>query len=83
MKEEYKVHSGMTRVGQYVWDIDMEGMELDELDALQDAINLYRKRKLSDSYHLKLRKLIQEAEANGVELLVNTDAFAPTTLTLF
>lgn len=60
----------MTRVGQYTWNVDILRMQDDELSALADVVEfeLEHRRKLAE-YNKKLRKLLEEAEADGVQLI--------------
>lgn len=57
------------RVGKYVWDIEMEEMSDEELEALADAAKYFQQKHKVDKYTAAFEKLLKEAEADGVQLL--------------
>ena len=58
-----------TRVGPYLWDIDVEAMEIDELKALERLCREKRKQKEAEQLYLnKLNELLEEAAENNVQL---------------
>jgi len=57
----------MTRVGPYLWEIDVQDMKLEELDALQSIVNdTIKQRRMEQCYEKKLHDLIDEAKSKGV-----------------
>lgn len=63
-----------TRVGPYLWDIDMDSMELDELRALERLAREKRKQKEAEQLYLnRLKELIEEAKENNVQLVYSSD----------
>ena len=65
MKQEIK-ETKSTRVGPYVWDIDVDSMELEELMALERLCHDKQKEQLHKEYRKRLIALIQIALDNGV-----------------
>ena len=58
-----------TRVGPYVWDIDVEAMKIDELRALEQLCRDKRQQKETEQYYQKqLCELLDEAAENNVQL---------------
>lgn len=55
-----------TRVGQYIWDVDIMHMDQDEVTAMADAC-AYRLEQLAKQRALmrKMQKLLKEAEEAG------------------
>jgi len=63
----------MTKVGPYLWEIDIKDMELEELEALQMIVfDTIKQRKLEQQYEQKLHNLIDEAQSQGVYFNYNS-----------
>lgn len=58
-----------TRVGRYVWDIDIEAMDSSELKALGDVVEFFRaKREREEEVMTELRQLLELAKQNGYHI---------------
>lgn len=55
-----------TRVGKYVWEIDMENMDADELTALEGAAKYFKHHVLAKKYITELREVIMRAAKDDV-----------------
>ena len=56
-----------TKVGPYLWEIDIKDMELEELEALRLIVSdTIKQRRLEQCYEKKLHDLIDEAQSKGV-----------------
>ena len=63
-----------TRVGPYLWDIDVEAMEIDELRALEQLCRDKRQQKETEQYYQKqLRALLEEAADCDVQLCISDE----------
>ena len=63
-----------TRVGRYVWDIDFEKMDIEELKALNMLCRDKIKQKQAEAlYKEKLIKLLAEAAEHNVQLALSDD----------
>lgn len=63
-----------TRVGRYVWDIDFEKMDLEELKALNMLCRDKIKQKQAEAlYKEKLIELLAEAAEHNVQLALSDD----------
>lgn len=63
-----------TRVGPYIWDINVEAMEIDELRALEQLCREKRKQKEAEQMYLnKLVELLAEAAEHNVQLIYSND----------
>lgn len=80
MKQEIK-EAKSTRVGPYIWDIDIDSMGVEELMALkllcQDKLN----EQLRKEYRNRIIAAIQNALDNGINFSFNADSDGPTFLT--
>ena len=55
-----------TRVGPYLWDIDVESMELDELEALGTLVSdMKAKREKEQKLLEHLKRVLKKAEEEG------------------
>lgn len=67
MNERHEQHEvGTTRIGPYLWDVDLENMDIEELDTLATACHFFMKRKLKEEYKNKMLQLMKEAAAQGL-----------------
>ena len=64
-----------TRVGKYVWEIDMENMSADELTALEDAARHFKHHVLAKKYVAELRDLIMRAAKDDVTFYYERDPY--------
>ena len=63
-----------TRVGQYVWDIDIDKMDIEELKALEMLCRDKLKQKRAEAiYKEKLVELLAEAAEHNVQLALADD----------
>ena len=63
-----------TRVGPYLWDIDVEAMEIDELRALEQLCHeRCEQKKVEQWYQNKLRELLEEAAEDNVQLYFSNE----------
>ena len=63
-----------TRVGRYVWDIDFEKMDIEELKALDMICRDKIKQKRAEAiYKEKLIELLAEAAEHNVQLALSDD----------
>lgn len=63
-----------TRVGRYVWDIDFEKMDIEELKALNMLCRDKIKQKQAEAlYKEKLIELLAEAAEHNVQLALSND----------
>ena len=63
-----------TRVGRYVWDIDFEKMDIEELKALDMVCRDKIKQKRAEAiYKEKLIELLAEAAEHNVQLALSND----------
>jgi len=63
-----------TRVGRYVWDIDFEKMDIEELKALNMLCRDKIKQKQAEAlYKEKLIELLAEAAEHNVQLALSDD----------
>lgn len=63
-----------TRVGRYIWDIDIEKMDIEELQALEMLCRDKLKQKRAEAaYKEKLVELLAEAAEHNVQLVLSDD----------
>ena len=63
-----------TRVGRYVWDIDLDKMDVEELKALDMLCRDKLKQKRAEAiYKEKLVELLAEAAEHNVQLALSDD----------
>jgi len=73
MKGEQTMENS-TRVGRYVWDIDFEKMDIEELKALNMLCRDKIKQKQAEAlYKEKLIELLAEAAEHNVQLALSDD----------
>jgi len=73
MKGEQTMENS-TRVGRYVWDIDFEKMDIEELKALNMLCRDKIKQKQAEAlYKEKLVELLAEAAEHNVQLALSDD----------
>lgn len=73
MKGEQTMENS-TRVGKYVWDIDFEKMDIEELKALNMLCRDKIKQKQAEAlYKNKLIELLAEAAEHNVQLALADD----------
>lgn len=73
MKGEQTMENS-TRVGRYVWDIDFEKMDIEELKALNMLCRDKIKQKQAEAlYKDKLVELLAEAAEHNVQLALSDD----------
>ncbi len=63
-----------TRIGKYVWDIDLESMDVGELAALTEAAAYFKaKREKEADLMLKLKNTVQAISEAGYHLIYKSD----------
>lgn len=64
----------MTRIGKYVWDIDMEFMGKEELEALRDGADYFIKTQEKAELQIQLDELMSSVKEKGFKILkINED----------
>lgn len=58
----------MTREGKYSWDLDINNMKVEELDALVTACNRCRKRAMIEALEERLSQFVADVESIGCHL---------------
>ena len=59
-----------TRVGMYIFDVDLEHMDVERLSALKDACEYYINERHRDEIHRALTKLNLLAHTYGLDIAV-------------
>ena len=72
--EEYEIgYRPTTRVGKYLWDIDIESMGIDELDALLMIVSDMKNKREKEQKLLNMfKRTLEKAEEAGYHFCYET-----------